>query len=62
MMPQCLVMQDEAFHVWQHEWALVYDEESESRALLATLANSYWLVSLVENDYVNGDIFKVFGL
>ncbi|KAK1379456.1 Methylenetetrahydrofolate reductase [Heracleum sosnowskyi] len=55
-----LVWKDEAFELWSKAWAQLYPEEDASRKLLEEVQNSYYLVSLVDNDYINGDIFAVF--
>jgi methylenetetrahydrofolate reductase (NADPH) len=57
-----LVWKDEAFDLWSSEWASLYEEGSDSRAVLEGIANSWWLVSVVDNDHVKGDLFAVFGL
>jgi len=54
------VWKDEAFEIWREEWAALYDEGSASRRLIEEIHDSYWLLNLVENDYVNGDIFTIF--
>uniref|UniRef100_A0A1J3CZC5 Methylenetetrahydrofolate reductase n=2 Tax=Noccaea caerulescens TaxID=107243 RepID=A0A1J3CZC5_NOCCA len=54
------VWKDEAFETWSRSWANLYPEADPSRNLLEEVKNSYYLVSLVENDYINGDIFGVF--
>ena len=55
------VWKDEAFETWSRSWANLYPEAADpSRNLLEEVKNSYYLVSLVENDYINGDIFSVF--
>lgn len=55
-----LTWKDEAFHLWHEDWAALYPEESPSRALLEEIRSTYWLVNLVENDFVGGDIFDIF--
>ena len=57
-----MVLQDEAFHLWTEEWGSVYEEGSASRELLKKVADTWFLVSVVDNDYVNGDLFRVFAL
>ncbi|KAJ0255569.1 Methylenetetrahydrofolate reductase 1 [Hirschfeldia incana] len=54
------VWKDEAFEIWSRSWANLYTEDDPSRKLLEEVKNSYYLVSLVDNDYVSGDIFSVF--
>ena len=54
------IWKDEAFAIWREEWASLYVEDSAARTLLDEIHDSYWLLNLVENDYVNGDIFAIF--
>lgn len=55
-----LVWKDEAFALWQSQWVTMYEEGSESRKLLDDIVNSYYLVNVVDNNYIDGDIFTVF--
>lgn len=57
-----LVWKDEAFDLWNSEWGSLYEEGSDSRKVLEGIANNWWLVSVVDNDHVKGDLFAVFGL
>ena len=50
----------EAFALWRTIWADAYDEDSETRALLYDIHDTYFLVSVVDNDFVSGDIWRVF--
>jgi len=55
-----LVWKDEAFEIWSKGWACLFPEGDSSRALLEQVQKSYYLVSLVDNDYIQGDLFAVF--
>jgi methylenetetrahydrofolate reductase (NADPH) len=55
-----LIWKEEAFAIWQREWAFLYPEGSPSRKLLEEIQGSYWLLNLVENDFRGGDIFSIF--
>ncbi|XP_057491611.1 probable methylenetetrahydrofolate reductase (NADH) [Actinidia eriantha] len=55
-----MVWKDEAFEIWSRAWAQLYPEGDPSRKLLEEVKSTYFLVSLVDNDYVNGDLFAVF--
>lgn len=57
-----MVWKDEAFDLWMSEWGSLYEESNESRKVLADIAASWWLVSVVDNDHVQGNLFEVFGL
>ncbi|KAK4788739.1 hypothetical protein SAY86_020058 [Trapa natans] len=54
------VWKDEAFEIWSRGWACRYPEGDPSCKLLEEIQNSHYLVSLVDNDYINGDLFAVF--
>ncbi|XVE84689.1 hypothetical protein DITRI_Ditri17bG0033600 [Diplodiscus trichospermus] len=55
-----MVWKDEAFEIWSRAWASLYPDNDPSKKLLEEVQSSYYLVSLVDNDYVGGDIFAVF--
>ena len=55
-----LVWKDEAFSLWLAGWASIYDEGSESYELVHDIHDQYYLVNIVDSDFVQGDIFKVF--
>ena len=51
------VWKDEAFSLWLSEWANLYNEESRSSELIHEIHNTYYLVNVVDHDFINGDIF-----
>eukprot|EP00178_Gracilaria_changii_P002636 TRINITY_DN1393_c0_g1_i1.p1 TRINITY_DN1393_c0_g1~~TRINITY_DN1393_c0_g1_i1.p1 ORF type:complete len:614 (-),score=79.06 TRINITY_DN1393_c0_g1_i1:5559-7400(-) len=55
-----IVWKNEAFNVWTNVWADLYDENNPSRSVLRELRDSLYLVNVVDNDYVGGDIFAIF--
>ncbi|CAI5458920.1 unnamed protein product [Closterium sp. Yama58-4] len=59
-----LAWKDEAFGAWVDDWADFYKEEDEgapvAKKLLQEIHDTYYLVSVVDNDYVSGDIFALF--
>lgn len=55
-----LAWKQEAFSVWVSVWAELYPEDSQSRAVLKEMRDTMYLVNVVDNDYVGGDIFGVF--
>ncbi|XP_075511916.1 putative methylenetetrahydrofolate reductase (NADH) [Primulina tabacum] len=55
-----IVWKDEAFEIWSRGWARHYPEADPSRKLLEEVQSTYYLVSLVDNDYIQGDLFAVF--
>ena len=52
------IWKDEAFSLWIDDWANIYDAKSESYKLLNEVYNTYYLVNIVDNDFVDGDILK----
>jgi len=50
----CPYFQDEAFALWQTHWGTLYPEGSESRRIITQIQNTYYLVNLVDNDFVKG--------
>ena len=50
----------EAFALWLLQWQAIYEEESEAADLISRIHDEYYLVNIVDNDYVNGDIFRIF--
>ncbi|XP_030528206.1 methylenetetrahydrofolate reductase 2-like [Rhodamnia argentea] len=54
------VWKDEAFEIWSRGWARLYPEGDPSQKLLHEIQSSYFLVSLVDNDYMKSDLFAVF--
>jgi len=55
-----LVWKDEAFGLWLSQWATLYEEGSVSRKLIEHIHDTYFLINIVDNDYVKGDVFAVF--
>ena len=55
-----MIWKDEAFDLWSSEWKTLYKNDTESAKLLDNIQESYYLVNLVENDFVNGDLFSLF--
>jgi len=56
----CNIWKDEAFGLWTSQWASLYPEGSESNKLIHKIANSYYLVTVIENNFINGNIFAIF--
>jgi len=54
------VWKDEAFALWRSNWLIMYQEGSKSFKLLETMITSYYLVALLDNNYIDGDIFILF--
>ncbi|XP_076030198.1 methylenetetrahydrofolate reductase (NADPH) [Oratosquilla oratoria] len=46
-----LAWKDEAFGLWEEQWGKLYPENSKSHQMIKHIANNYYLVNLVDNDY-----------
>jgi len=46
---------DEAFALWEHQWGRIYPEKSKAREIIHTIHDTYYLINLVDNDYVAGN-------
>jgi len=55
-----VVWKEEAFKLWLDKWGSLYDEDSDSYALIHNIYNTFFLVNIVDHDFVKGDIFSVF--
>ena len=56
---------EEAFSVWMADWGELYEKNSDSYKFLEQVHNSFYLVNILENDFVAGSLEtsfeKVFG-
>jgi methylenetetrahydrofolate reductase (NADPH) len=52
-----LIWKNDALKLWANEWATIYDNNSESYKLIKNIHDTYYLVYVVDNDYINGNIF-----
>ncbi|KAE8658438.1 Methylenetetrahydrofolate reductase 1 [Hibiscus syriacus] len=55
-----VVWKDEAFEIWARSWSALYPDGDPSKKLLEQIQKSYYLVSLVDNNYMDSNIFGVF--
>ncbi|RAL48196.1 hypothetical protein DM860_005620 [Cuscuta australis] len=55
-----MIWKEEAFEAWSKCWGHLYPESDLSRKLLDEVESTYFLVSLVDNDYISGDLFGIF--
>ena len=55
-----LVWKDEAFALWRSQWQSVYEPSSESFKTIGDVYENFYLVNVVENDFINGNIFNLF--
>ena len=52
-----MVWKDEAFALWSTEWGALYEAGSPSAALIDSIASTYTLVAIVDNDFTSGDLW-----
>ncbi len=55
-----MIWKDEAFYAWLDQWAVIYGQGSTSFEFLKKLFDSFYLMNVVDNDYINGDLNGVF--
>ncbi len=53
------IWKDEAFLLWR-EWQRMYDEGTEAFNFLGSFASSCYLMTIVDNDFIRGNIFSLF--
>lgn len=61
---QPTVVDHTAFYIWAEElfdsikndWLTIYEPESKSAKIVNRLYNNYYLINIVDNDFVNGDL------
>ena len=52
------IWKDEAFGLWMNDWSSIYEQESASFKILKEIYETYYLVNIVDNDYVDGDMMQ----
>jgi len=52
-----MAWKDEAFSLWG-EWSSIYADGTGSRKLIESIADSYYLVNIVDNNFVCGDLLN----
>jgi len=55
------IWKDEAFALWQSQWASLYEEGSTSRTVIEKIAQTYYLVHIVDNNFIEPGLFKFIG-
>ena len=54
------LFQDEAFELWLQQWGKIYSAGSKSHDLITYYHDNYYLVNLVDNDFIKGNcLFEV---
>lgn len=54
-----LIWKKEAFANWMDKWATVYEKDSDSFNLIKRVHDQCYLMNIVHNDYVQGDLNNV---
>ena len=49
------LLQDEAFSLWLVQWQSLYDAGSESSKIIQQIHDDFYLVNLVDNDFIKGE-------
>jgi len=52
-----MAWKDEAFSLWG-EWSSIYDGRSSSRNLIESISDTYYLVNIVDDNFVCGDLLN----
>lgn len=55
-----VVWKEEAFALWKSQWASLYEPSSASHQLINHIHDTYYLINIVDNDFIGGNIFKIF--
>jgi len=55
-----LIWKQEAFASWLDHWGIIYGLDSPQFKFLESCQNTFYLVNVVDNDYVGGDLNKLF--
>jgi len=50
---------EELFHNIKDEWISLYEKDSKSHKIISSLHDNYYLVNIVENDFVNGNLQEI---
>ena len=59
-MESFMIWKDEAFQLWIDEWRYLYEPGSTSFKLIQNIYENFYLVNVVDNNFVDGDIFSFF--
>jgi len=41
-------------------WENIFEPESNQAKIISDIRQTYYLVNIVDNDFINGDIFRIF--
>ncbi|MEC9026633.1 MAG: hypothetical protein VYD20_03020, partial [Candidatus Neomarinimicrobiota bacterium] len=54
-----MIWKNEAFSLWIDDWASIYENNTMSYSLLKKIYESYYLVNIVDNDFINSSLLKL---
>ena len=57
-----LIWKKDAFNMWMKDWGDIYEVDSRSYQLLKQIQSSFYLVFIVDNDFVEGDLIRKIGI
>jgi methylenetetrahydrofolate reductase (NADPH) len=55
-----VVWSKEAFQLWIEAWAVLYEDETESAGLIHEIHDTYYLVAIIDNDFIDSDMYAIF--
>eukprot|EP01035_Chromulina_nebulosa_P020373 gene20373-26441_t len=55
-----LIWSEEAFQLWLSYWATIYDDETDSSGLIYDIHDTFYLVAIIDNDFIESNLFSVF--
>jgi len=55
-----VIWKDEAFALWTSEWSDLYPKDSPSHKLIEEIADTFYLVNILDNDFTSDNIFAIF--
>ena len=53
-----MIWKNEAFSIWINDWASIYEKDSISYSLLKKIYENYYLVNIVDNDFIKSNMIK----
>jgi methylenetetrahydrofolate reductase (NADPH) len=55
-----VVWSKEAFQLWIEAWAVLYEDETDSAGLIHEIHDTYLLVAIIDNDFIDSDMYAIF--
>ena len=53
-----MIWKDEAFSLWINDWASIYEKDSISYSIINNIYENYFLVNIVDNDFISSNMIK----